>query len=69
MNQRATVSGWRLLELELPVEAGSFIPARSHGRETAERKVGRSYSPQARKMSRSRSDSHQVGVHVYEKPC
>jgi hypothetical protein len=34
------LSRWRILELELPVEAGSSIVTRVHGCETAEREAG-----------------------------
>jgi hypothetical protein len=37
---RAKLVCWRILELELPVEAGSSIVTRAYGCETAEREAG-----------------------------
>jgi hypothetical protein len=41
---RAKLSRWRILELELPVEAGCSIVTRPHGCETAEREAGSAVS-------------------------
>jgi hypothetical protein len=62
---RAKLSRWRILELELEVEAGSSIVTRAHGCETAEREAGFAVSVEMPEPKRS----HQVGVHVYEKSC